>query len=285
MRLIASMIIFLILAQTLTGCVGGGQSTIIDESDNPEFPAPSTLEEIKVDYNFTIEAKGISCSEGVAQIQADSESVNSFLPDGYEVKSDSNDEVAVAITSLYCESWSLLEADFFQGEVLIEIEAPNAIGIDSEGVDNNYYALEFYTSNSLLADTLKLLNWNVFEGYINLEISNLGFTGIKIASSEVDSGDSSAYSYEVRSGIPNTFTAGTNRIWHETPNGTSYWDYSFQQVEVDLGQAECFISDSIASEAAGTSTCPFDSVGVIIPEIDIIQTLGWFPDIFVSKLS
>ena len=82
MRLIPSMIIFLILAQTLTGCVGGGQSTIIDESDNPEFPAPSTLEEIKVDYNFTIEAKGISCSEGVAQIQADSESVNSFLPDG-----------------------------------------------------------------------------------------------------------------------------------------------------------------------------------------------------------
>jgi hypothetical protein len=248
------------------------------QSDNPEFSAPTTLEEIVADYNFTLESTGVSCSEGVAQILADYELVNSFLPEGYEAISYSG-EAAVSITSLYCENWSLTGTDFFQGEVLIDIEAPNATGIDGEEINTHYYGLEFYTSNSLLAAKLKLLGWNVFEGAINLEISNLDL----IASSEVDSGNSSAYSYEVRSAIPDSVPAGTNRVWHETQNGTSYWDYSFQNVDINRGQAECFISDSIASEAAGTSSCPFDSFGVIIPEMDLVQTLGWFPDTFVTK--
>jgi hypothetical protein len=273
----ACLLAVCLLLMPFTGCL----DEEIEEkpSDNPEFSPPTTLEEIVADYNFTIESTGISCSEGVAQILADYELVNSFLPEGYEAISNSNDETAVSLTSLYCENWSLSGTDFFQGEVLIEIEAPNVTGIDSEGITVHYYALEFYTSNSLLADKLKLLGWNVFEGDINLEITNLDF----IASSEVDSGNSSAYSYEVRSGIPQSFSAGTNRVWHEAPNGTSYWDYSFQDLDVTIGQAECFISDSIASEAAGTSTCPFDSLGVILPEMDLVQTLGWFPDTFVTK--
>lgn len=241
-------------AALLAGCVSDAE---------PETPEPL----VPVANDAT------GCTIVAAGVVRPPEMLQQFLPDGYTVADASTvfglpvpTGMAMALVSTYsCEHASMTNGPFAAGEVNIAIEDP---GKAPGSADFHYYLAEVYAPEGPLYDTLARDGWTVLR--VDDATIMLGGSGIVTASGQVGNGTGAGYQIDVLAAAPTTL-AGTERFWHETPSGPSFFEYV---VSADaLAGAGNFAATgghlaAKLGDIADLQATPLDPPGIVAPAVD-----------------
>lgn len=257
------VLVLLVLAAAVGGCLGGDDATGETGSDDPAAEANQGLEPFVEPFTLT------GCTETGVIFLVGFDQAASALPEGFEPADAAAffgapapmGEAAVFLTATRCEAWTGAAGGVDEALIGITIQPPDAPGDRSDAVD--LYTLGTGTSTPASVDRLERLGWERFADSISNDVQGLP---VAQGSGEVLAGDDLVYRFSMIGPAQTLTFQDTYRWWHAADQGLAYVDF---EIEVDayVGTATCEIAQgSPAFRAAGATACTDPSTTAVAIE-------------------
>lgn len=256
--------LLIVLGLLFGGCLEG-RAPAPTETPEPTGPVYNANESFTANYSAN------QCREAFVVVLVEFAQAQRNLPKGFRPK-DAQDLFGLPIASGRAAMWlnavNCAQSEFALGGIDeaghgVYVQPPTVAG-ERPAAKYDFYEFGRYTSKEETLRMLTAVNYSVLEGSVNVMISPQA-GGAMTGSGDVRN-DEGAVVYTLGMTAPATQPlAGRARFWHDTTNGTAYFDYVVN-TSPGQGTGSCTIRDLKVRDRLGFDSCRSgDSFGMGFP--------------------
>ena len=260
MRSIGILAFVLVLA----GCFGGARD---DTAGTPTPTGPVYSSDASFDVNYNAN----QCRELFVVKLVEFAQAQRNLPAGYKAKDAQGLlglPIAAGRAALWLNAATCSQSEFAiggidEGGYGVYVDKPTVAG-DRPAADTDFYQFGRFTAKEEKLVMLRAVNYTVFEGSVDVTITPQAAGGAATAGGTVRN-DEGARAFTMGGTAPASQPLkGRARFWHDTSNGTAYFDYVVD-LSVSQGTGSCQVFEPAVRQKLGIETCGNDTLSLAFP--------------------